>query len=248
MSAKKKTKRTKMKGVGFAWIFGVMMVLLVAAVFLTGAVVHYDSQVTIVSRSVEVYDTVHVSEFLKRTLDGACFVNGKAAPQDLALVGGGFTEWTNETPGTNELTGNLGHELERRMDSIVVDGLGGREIRWGAASINLTDYDDNGYSFSGNKSFLVESKVSTPQVLIENQGAFECGIKTSYFKLLRLGLDAAECPPEEGEKTVEDFEQNITAAEDNKYSVRILGDGLELRYMLNCTAAPGEAEEEAAPE
>lgn len=224
-----------MKGAGFAWIFGLMMVALVVAVFATGVVSHYNAQVMIVSSAVEAYDTVHVSEFTKRTLDGAAFAAAKSATVDLAAGGGGSAEWTNTTPNTADFLAMLKETLEQRMDLIEFNGLTRREITWGNANVTITAYDDSGFSFAGNMSFIVKSSVSTPQTTIWNQGAFEQTVNSTYFKLLRLGRVAAVCPAKEGLSEPEGFRQNITLTANNTYSVTISDNaGLRLRYSLKC--------------
>jgi hypothetical protein len=229
----------KLKGAAFAWIFGLLMVALVVAVFAVGVVQHYNAQTTIVSDAVEAYDTVHVAEFTKRTLDGAAFAAAKSVPADLARGGGGFAEWTNETPTTEALAGKLEGALEQEMDLVAFNGLSRREIVWGTANITITKYDDTGFTFSGNKTFIVKSEVSTPRMTIWNQGAFAGTVTSSYFKLLRIGKAAAVCPAKEGDTTQLGLEQNITALADNTYSVDILdrAGGLELKYTLDCTGA-----------
>jgi len=225
------------KGAGVAWIFGLMMVILVVVVFATGVVSHYNAQTSIVSKAVEVYDTIHTAEFVKRTLDGACGVNAELATRAL-MVGGGIPVWTNETPKMEQLVKELEKEIEKEMNHIDFNGLSGREISWELSKVSVKEYTDDYFVISGNKSFTVESKISTPQVEIENQGAFECKVKSSYFKLLRVGLSSAQCPPAEGEMTIEGLERNITAKGENIYSVRIFDESsnFELRFTLNCTA------------
>jgi len=226
-----------LKGAGFAWIFGLLMVAVVAAVFAVGVVQHYNAQVFIVSNAVEAYDTFHVAEFTKRTLDGAAFAAAHAVVSELAAEGGGVPTWTNETPSLDDLAKNLENGLEQNMDLITFNGLTRRELTWDKANITITKYDDSGFSFSGNKSFIVASKISTPEMTIDSRGAFETTVTSSYFKLLKAGKAAAACPPEEGSKTAEGLAQNITAAGKDTYSVVLneTATGLELKYTLDCT-------------
>ncbi len=234
-----KTKRWQyhLKGAGFAWIFGLLMVAVVAAVFAVGVVQHYNAQVFIVSNAVEAYDTFHVAEFTKRTLDGAAFAAAHAAISELAPVGGGYPTWTNETPVMDQLSKTLEETMEENMDLITFNGLTRRELTWDKANITITKYDDSGFSFEGNKSFIVASKISTPEMTIDSRGAFANTVTSSYFKLLKAGKAAAACPPEVHFKTVEGILQNVTSSGANLYSVNVTdaSSGLELLYTLDCS-------------
>ena len=213
------------------------MVALVVAVFAVGVVQHYNAQTMIVSNAVEAYDTVHVSEFAKRTLDGAAFAAAASVTGELAAGGGGFYKWTNETPTMSELSGKLETALGQKMDLIEFNGLLRRDITWGAANITITRYDDSGFTFSGNKPFIVKNEVSVPHMTIWNQGAFAGTVTSNYFRLLKAGRTAAVCPAKEGSAQLGGLEQNITLTENNTYSVDILDKtgGLELKFTLDCT-------------
>jgi hypothetical protein len=213
------------------------MVAVVAAVFAVGVVQHYNAQTIIVSDAVEAYDTFHVSEFTKRTLDGAAFAASHAAVSELVAEGGGVPTWTNETPVMGDLSKKLEEALTQKMDLITFNGLTRRELTWDKANVTITKYDDNGFIFEGNKSFIVTSKISTPEMTIDSRGAFETAVASGYFKLLKAGKAAAACPPETGSKTAEGLTQNITAAGTDTYSVVLneTATGLTLMYTLNCT-------------
>ncbi|MEM5814209.1 MAG: hypothetical protein QXD77_00105 [Candidatus Aenigmatarchaeota archaeon] len=226
----------RLKGAGFAWLFGLMMVAVVVAVFAVGAVQHYNAQVLIVSSAAEAYDTVHVGEFTKRTLDGAAFAAGHAAVRELAAEGGGFSVWTNETPSEAQLVEMLEKKIGEKMDLVTFNGLTRREISWEKAKLSITKYDDSGFSFEGNKPFTVESRISTPQMTVDYTGAFETGVTSNYFKLIRIGKATAQCPAEPIYKTIEGVQKTITATDTDKYAVNItdISSGLELLYTLDC--------------
>jgi len=225
-----------MKGAGFSWIFGILMVLVVTAVFVTGVVKHFDTQTTIVSGAVEVYDNVHTAEFVKRTLDGASYLAGPAVSGTLSLEGGGYPTWYNNTPVMDDFTAKLGARIAGRMDLIKFDGLNGREIKWSGASAKITDFADDSFFFSGNKSFTVESKVAVPQVKSLSSGGFAGAVSTPYFKLLRVGRIIATCPPNTGVKEYEKITPEFTALEGNKFYIELSEPaGYRLNFTLDCS-------------
>lgn len=227
-----------MKGAGFAWIFGLLMVLLVVAAFAVGVVSHYNAQVSIVSGAVEAYDTVNVGEFVKRALDGAAFTSATVAANELGPEGGGYTEWTTSQPSIQELMTKLGDGIATKMEEVDFNGLTRREIGWRTASAEVTSYEDDNFMFRGNKPFTVDSSISTPEVHMEDDGSFSNTVYTSYFKLLRLGRAAAVCQPSLGDTTVESFSQSITNVSTDTalmYSVTVTDPaGPALVYSLMC--------------
>jgi len=214
------------------------MILVVAAIFATGVTVHYDAQSTIISRSVSAYGTVQTAEFVKRAIDGAVAVDARAAQADLLANGGGYPVWNDTFPTLPDLSAALESDIEGRLDSMDFNSLSGRDISWGYANLTIMEFDDNGFSFVGNKSFVVDSSTTVPQMTIYNQGGFEMTIRNGYVRLLRAGLLAAKCPPDLGTTEPPEFKgfTDIVSAStvSNTYFVSISDGKNGLTYTLVC--------------
>ncbi|MFH0829709.1 MAG: hypothetical protein V1887_00930 [Candidatus Aenigmatarchaeota archaeon] len=230
-----------MKGAGFAWIFGLLMVLLVVAVFAVGVVSHYNVQVSIITGAVEAYDTVNVGEFAKRSLDGAAFTSASIAVDELLRDGGGYSRWTDDSPSIEELETKLSEEITTKMNEPGITGLTRRELTWGQASAVVTAHDDDYFKFTGNRHFTVENSISTPNMFMESEGAFGKRMSSSYFKLLRLGRAAVVCPASEGDSIVEEFAlsvKNVSTETENLYSVDVSDPaGPKLTFTFGCPSA-----------
>jgi len=84
----------------------------------------------------------------------------------------------------------------------------------------------------------VENSISTPNMIMESEGAFGRRMNTSYFKLLRLGRAAVVCPASEGDSTVEEFAlsmKNVSTETENLYSVDVSDPtGPKLTFIFGC--------------
>jgi len=222
-----------------SWIIGLLVMIIVSAIFAFGVTVKHSEERQIVSSSAELYSALHVSEKIKRATDAdISFTSSSILPQ-LASEGGGFRQWTNESPKMEQLVDILAQRLNEKS-VIILDGLEGKDIEWGEPDISLQMTDD-GFNYSGSYPFKVRDILSNPQVTVETANGFEGSTMTSYFSLAVDGMSlASDCQNiETGEKSTDSTTRQVSLTdEENKlYAVNLtsLIDRLQLSFTLNCT-------------
>jgi len=226
-----------------SFLFGILIIVITAAIFAFGITVKHDEQRQIVSNSADLYHTVHVAEKLKRTIDADAVFLAKSVIPEVASEGGGFSIWTSGNPSEEQLVGVLAERTAKGL-VISVNGLDGRVVSWGnaTASASATDY---GFEVKGSLPFEVKSILTNPQATVESVGGFDSKVRTGYFNLTRDGQAlTGQCPSVTlGETQSGSLTRQITNVSESYpeqlvYAANITGpaEPLTLNFVLNCTA------------
>ncbi|MFQ6009542.1 MAG: hypothetical protein ACE5J7_00240 [Candidatus Aenigmatarchaeota archaeon] len=180
----------KMKGVGPAFVLGLVMIIIVTVIFVLDKTVEYDERATISSSARYAYDTLSASEELKRTTDSAV---GFAAVQltSLGAEGGGFIKWSRESPTMEDLVEKYTDELESSVSEVKeIEDFRGMTVGWRTANIEL-EYSDKNITLTGSNGFVI-MRHENPQVMVQAGNNFKRTAQSSYFRLLQIGRNLFE--------------------------------------------------------
>ena len=172
------------------FILGLVIIIIVTVLFVLDKTVEYDERIQISSSAMHVYATVSGSEELKRATDSAVAFNALELTS-IGDDGGGFSQWTKESPTMDDLVNEYTDELESRMSELDdVEVVRNMTVQWRAADLELEIGTAN-FSVKGKKHFVI-TRSTNPSIVLETDNNFYRTVDSTYFRLLETGRNMFE--------------------------------------------------------